>query len=116
MVALELAGVEGVEVFDAVAGELGEGGHGFGQRSAFAHDEFVVPDVDGFLLADLIEVLGAKHGGGHRAVVLLVELGFDEGALDAERGGGVEVLLAQALDALVHAAFVGGVFNTEIHA
>ena len=104
-VALQLALVQRVQVLHRVTGQLGECGHSLGQWPALAHYQLVVADVDGLLLANLVEVAGAQYGCGHGAVVLLVECGFDEGSLDAERSWSVEVLLAKAAYAVVHAAF-----------
>ena len=114
-VALQLAFVQRVQVFDRVAGQLGECRHGLRLRSALANDQFVGTDKDGFLLTDLVEVTGTEHGCRHGAVVLLVECGLYECALDGERGGRVEVLLAQAAYAVVHAAQVLGVFDAIVH-
>ena len=116
VVRLQLARVERVQVFHRVARQLRKCRHGLGHRSALANDELVGADVDGLLLANLIEVLRTQHGNRHRAVVLLVELGFDECALDGERCRGVEVLLAQPTNAVVHAAKVFWVFDLEVHA
>ena len=108
VVGLQLARIECVQVFHTVTGEFGERRHGFGLGPPLAHDELAVADIDGLLLADLVEVTGAQDAVGHLAVVFFIERRLDECALDGERGGRVDTLLTQAAYALVHAAFVGG--------
>jgi hypothetical protein len=73
MVAGHGPGGQHAQVFSAVAGQLREGRHAFGPGAAFADDEFVVTEVDGFLFAQVPENQGAQHGQGVLAVVFAVE-------------------------------------------
>ena len=115
VVGLQLSGVERVQVLNRMAGEFWECGYSLRHRTALTHNKFVSTNVECLSLTYLIEVACSQHSYGHGAIVLLIEIGFDECAFDAQRGRGVHVLLAQTLDAWVHATFVLGIFKREIH-
>ena len=115
VIRLQLTRVECMQIFHRMARQLGERRHSLGHRTAFTNDEFIGTDIDGFLLAYLVEVASTQHGNRHRAVILFVELGFDECALYRERRRCVEILLAQATNAVVHSAKVFWVFDLEVH-
>ena len=104
VVALEFAGVQRVKVLHTMAREFGEGGNSLGHRATFTDNQLVGADIDGLLLAYLIEIPGTQYGCGHGAIVLLVNLSLDEGTFDAEGGWCVKILLAQTANALVHAS------------
>ena len=114
-VALQLALVQRVQVLHTVASQLRDRRDRLGQRATLAHNELIFTNIDSLFLAYLIEVLGTQHSNGHRAIVLLVEVCFYQGALYAERGRSIEVLLAETADALVHAALILGVFDAKVH-
>ena len=61
VVALQLAGVESMQVFYRVTGQLWESGHRLWYRTAFAHDEFVVTNVERLLLAYFVEIPRPQH-------------------------------------------------------
>ncbi len=109
VVGLQLTGVQRVEVFHRVARQFGEGGHRLGHRSTLTHNQFVRTDIDGLLLANLIEILGTQDAVGHLAIVLLIERRLDERTFDGERGGRVDALLVQSLHTVIHSPLVLGV-------
>ena len=98
-----------------MAGKLREGRYSLWQRSPLAHDQLVLADVEGLLLADLIKILGPEYRNRILAVVFLLEGGLDEGTLDAESSRSVKALLMEALDTVVHTAVILWVFDREIH-
>ena len=98
-----------------MTGQFGKRGHRFGQRSALAYYQFVVTDIKCLLLAYLVEITGSQDGDGHCAIILFIESSFYEGTLNAQCRWRVEVLLAQTLDAVVHAAIVFWIFNVVVH-
>ena len=108
-VGLQFAVVERVEVFNGMASQFRESGYRFGHRATFTHNQFVLTDIDGLLLADLVEVAGTEDAVGHLAVVLLVECRFDERTLNGECGGCVNTLLAQTFNTFIHAPLIFGV-------
>ena len=114
VVTLQFASIERVEVLNAVASQFRKSRNSLWHRSAFTHNQFILTDIESFLLADFIEVLGSQHSDGHRSVVLLVELRFDECPFDAQRRRGIEILLAQSFDALVHSAFISRILNGKV--
>ena len=115
MITLQLTGIEGVEVFHGVTGQFWECRHCLGHRPALSHNQLVVADIEGLLLADLIEVPGPQHGRWHRTVVLLIKLRLYQGALYRQRCRRVHILLSQPSDAVVHAAQVLRMFNRIVH-
>ena len=114
-ITLQFTFVQGVQVFHRMTGQFREGRHSLRQRPAFADDQFVITDIQGLLLADLIEIPGTQHGDRHGAIVLLIEGGLNQRAFDTQGCGGVKILLTQALDALVHTPFVFWILNRKVH-
>ncbi len=115
VVGLKIPGIQHVKVFDAVAGEFREGRNRLGPGPALAHDQLVRPDIEGFLRADLIEVLCTEHGYRILAVILLIEGGLNEGALDGEGSRRLHALLAQAPDPRVHSRVILRMLDGEAH-
>ena len=73
--------VEDVEIGEAVAAELREGGRGGGRRAFLTDDQLAVVDADGLVLHQVAEGKGAAHGCRDQAHLLPVELGHQPGAL-----------------------------------
>ena len=115
MVGLQLTSVESVKVFHTVTGQFGKRRHSLWHWSSFTHNEFVITDIDGFLLADFVEIACTEHRSRHSAVVLLIERSLNQSSFYRQSCRCVEVLLTQTLDALVHSAFIGRIFDLEIH-
>ena len=94
--------VEDAQVLEAVAGQLGERGHGLRGRAALADDQLALAEVDRLLLAEVEERAGAHHRDRPAAVVLAVEAGEEDGALGRDRGRRLEAAAAQGFGAGVH--------------
>ena len=106
MVRLKLATVKCVEVFYRVACQFWEGWNSFGLGASLAYNEFVLTYVDSLLLAYLVEVASPKYAIRHFAIILLIEGSLNESSFDGQGRLGLDTLLAQTLDAFVHAAIV----------
>ena len=65
-----------------MTGQFREGRHSLGQRTTLAHDQLIFANVDGLLLAYLIEVTGSEFCDGHRAIVGLIEGGLYQGSFN----------------------------------
>ena len=102
VVAGAFARLEGAQIVEAVARQLGEGGHHLRRGAALADDQLVVADPDRLPGAQLLERERAQHGDGVLPLVLVPEASDDPGAFRGDRGLGVKALVAQSFDSLVH--------------
>ena len=96
-----LAGVENFEILEAVAAEFREGGGGLGRRSALAHDQLVLPNVDLLVLHQVRKRARAADGDRH-GLVLAIKLGQQLRALDGEPRPDLQGCLSQSAYTLVH--------------
>ena len=98
-----LAVVEILEVLDGVDADLGVGRRRLGRGAALPDDELAVVEADGLRLHEVLEGQGVLHRRRQAARLrALVELGHEPGPLGADRRLGIERLLSELLDAVVH--------------
>ena len=116
VIRLQLPGIQHVKILHAVAGQFRERRNRLRPGTALAHDQLVRADIQRFFRADFIEILCAENRNRILAVVLLVERGLDEGALDGEGGGRRYALLPEAPHARIHSPVIFGMLDGERHA
>ncbi len=95
-------GVKDLQVFHAVAGELWIGRNLLRSRASFSHDQLALADVDGLFLAEVLVGHGPQDGIGVFALVVLIKVGHQLGALARNGRDLLETLLTQRCHSLVH--------------
>ena len=96
------AGIQDPQVFDRVAGEFGVGGHGFGFRTPFADDQFLVAQVNRLVLAQVQKRPSPHHGNRILAVVSPVEVRQQAGTFVRNLGLSRQAGLPQPRCSFVH--------------
>jgi len=100
---LAVAGVEDVEILEAVAAKFRVGRGGLRGGAAFADDQFARAYPDGAVFHQVFEGQGPGDGGRDGlGDARLVELGDQSGAFGREGWFGLNALLAQSRDAFGH--------------
>ena len=101
-ITLQFTCVQDMQVLHTMAGQFRKSRHTFRFWSAFAHDQFILADIDRLLLADLIKIHGPKNRNRIFSVVFLVETSFYQSAFNRQGGLGFERLLSKTFDPVIH--------------
>ena len=114
-VTLLFAGIEDMEIFNRVTGQLGEGRYRLRPRAAFGDDQLVITDVESLFLA-VVEKIQRPHDRDRvLAVILPVESRLVQSPLDRQTRLRLHAQLAQTLDAFIHPrADSGIIFRVKI--
>ena len=101
-IALQLPGVEHIQILHAVAGQFGKGRHALGPRAPLAHNQLPFAQVDRFSGAVVVEICRPQHRHRQLPEVLPVKLRFVQRPFDRERWLRLHAKLPQLLDPFVH--------------
>ena len=94
--------VQDAQVLHAMAGQFGERGRRLRTRPALPDNQLILAQVDRLVLAEVMKCLSAHHRHRIAALVGLVKLGHQPGALAGNRRRRIETLTAELAGAVVH--------------